>query len=121
MRYQRYLRFLIVGMLCVEVGLAANNAPAEVTLQGYVLDSACAFTKDLHKPISQSCARQCAEAGSPLVVLSDVGDVYWPISEKTPAEGQNPKLMPFAGKKVTVSGKVYKRGGSKAIAIEKIE
>jgi hypothetical protein len=29
--------------------------------------------------------------------------------------------MPFAGKKVTVSGKVYKRGGSKAIAIEKIE
>ena len=121
MRYQRYLRFLIVGMLCVEVGLAANNAPAEVTLQGYVLDSACAFTKDLHKPISQSCARQCAEAGSPLVVLSDAGDVYWPISKKTPAEGQNPKLMPFAGKKVTVSGKVYKRGGSRAIAIEKIE
>jgi hypothetical protein len=29
--------------------------------------------------------------------------------------------MPFAGKKVTVSGKVYKRGGSKAIGIEKIK
>jgi hypothetical protein len=40
---------------------------------------------------------------------------------ETPAEGQNPKLMPFAGKKVTVSGKVYKRGGSKAIGIEKIK
>jgi hypothetical protein len=121
MRPQRYLRFLIIGLLCVEAGHAANNAPAEVTLHGYVLDSACAFTKGLHKPVSESCARQCAQAGSPLVVLSDAGDVYWPISEKTPAEAQNPKLMSFAGKKVTVSGRVYKRGGSKAIAIEKIE
>jgi hypothetical protein len=121
MRLQRYLSFLIIGLLCIEVGRAANNSTAEVTLHGYVLDSACAFTKDLHKPVSASCARQCAEAGSPLVVLSDTGDVYWPVSEKTPAEGQNPKLMPFAGKKVSVSGRVYKRGGSRAIAIEKIE
>jgi len=121
MRPQRYLPFLIIGLLCVEAGRAANNATAEVTLHGYVLDSACAFAKDLHKPVSESCARQCGEAGSPLVVLSDAGDVYWPISEKTPAEGQNPRLMPFAGRKVTVSGRVYKRGGSKGIAIEKIE
>lgn len=99
---------------------AADSAPA-VTLHGYVLDSACAFTKGLHKPVSESCARQCAQAGSPLVILSDAGDVYWPISEKMPAEGQNEKLLPFAGKKVVVTGRVYTRGGSKAIAVEKIE
>jgi hypothetical protein len=121
MRYHGCLPFLIIGLLTIKVCFAANDTPAPVTLHGYVLDSACAFTKDLHKPVSESCARQCAEAGSPLVVLSDAGDVYWPISEKTPAEGQNPKLMPFAGKKVTVSGTVYKRGGSKAIAIQKIK
>jgi hypothetical protein len=120
MRSQRCLPFLIIGLITIETCFAANDAPGQVILHGYVLDSACAFTKDLHKPVSESCARQCAEAGSPLVVLTDAGDVYWPISEKTPAESQNPKLMPFAGKKVTVSGKVYKRGGSKAIAIEKI-
>jgi hypothetical protein len=30
-------------------------------------------------------------------------------------------LLPFAGDKVTASGKLYQRGGSKAIVIEKIE
>jgi hypothetical protein len=107
-------------VFAMTICFAANSAPA-VTLHGYVLDSACAFTKGLNKPISESCARQCAQAGSPLVILSDTGDVYWPISEKMPAEGQNQKLLPFAGKKVVVTGRVYTRGGSKAIAIEKIE
>jgi len=31
------------------------------------------------------------------------------------------KLLPFAGDKVVASGKVYERGGSKALVIEKIE
>lgn len=119
-RTKRWLA-LIFCVVVVAVSLAADEKPAEITLHGYVLDSACAFTKGLHKPISETCARQCAQAGSPLVVLSDAGDVYWPISEKTPAEGQNGKLMPFAGKKVTVTGRVYSRGGSKAIAIRTIE
>ncbi len=31
------------------------------------------------------------------------------------------KLLPFAGQKVTASGKVFQRGGSSALVIEKIE
>jgi hypothetical protein len=38
-----------------------------------------------------------------------------------PATSQNDKLLPFAGKRVVASGKVYERGGSKALLIEKIE
>ncbi len=91
-----------------------------VTVRGYVLDSACAFTKDLKKPISKECAVSCAKAGSALVILAEDGTIYWPIADTTPATGQNPKLLPFAGDKVTVSGKVFERGGSKAIVIEKI-
>ena len=108
-------------VLAASLCLATDQKSIDVTVHGYVVDSACAFTKGLHKPISEDCARQCAKAGSPLVVLSDAGEIYWPISEKTPAEGQNAKLMPFAGKKVSVSGHVYSRGGSKAIAIDKIQ
>ena len=119
MRFRRVLSAACL-VFVMAICYAAKSAPA-VTLHGYVLDSACAFTKGLNKPISESCARQCAQAGSPLVILSDKGDVYWPISEKMPAEGQNEKLLPFAGKKVVVTGRVYTRGGSKAIAIEKIE
>lgn len=97
---------------------AANSEQKTVT--GWVIDSACAFTKGLTKPISAECAISCAKAGSPLVILDDSGAIYWPISETMPAAGQNQRLMPFAAKRVTITGKVYARGGSNAIAIEKI-
>ncbi len=95
------------------------DTPA-TTVKGYVLDSACAFTKNLDKPISKECAVSCAKAGSPLVILAEDGTIYWPIADSTPTSSQNPKLLPFAGEKVTATGKVYRRGGSKAIVIEKI-
>jgi hypothetical protein len=107
-------------LLMAAVYMAAADSPA-VTVKGYVLDSACAFTKDLSKPISKQCATSCANAGSQLVILADDGTIYWPIAATTPSSGQNPKLLPFAADKVIVTGKVYQRGGSKAIVIDKIE
>jgi hypothetical protein len=100
---------------------AATPAGKSETVKGYVLDSACAFTKNLEKPISAECAKACAKAGSPLVILASDGTVYWPIADSTPSSGQNEKLLPFAGQKVTATGKVFERGGSRALVIEKIE
>jgi hypothetical protein len=112
----------VVLLAFLVVGLNADSADAPtVTVKGYVLDSACAFTKGLDKPISKQCATSCANAGSPLVILADDGTIYWAIADTTPSSGQNPKLLPYAGDKVTATGKVYQRGGSKAIVIEKIE
>jgi hypothetical protein len=99
---------------------AGSDAGKSVSVNGYVLDSACAFTKGLKKPISAQCAQACAKAGSPLVILTDNGTIYWPIADTTPSAGQNEKLLPFAGQRVTASGKVYARGGSTAIVIKKI-
>jgi len=97
-----------------------GDAGKPVSVKGYVVDSACAFTKGLKKPLSAECARACGRAGSPLVILADNGTIYWPIADATPASGQNEKLMPFAGQRVAASGKVYERGGSAAIVIENI-
>jgi len=55
------------------------------------------------------------------VILADDGTIYWPIAGTTPSSGQNPRLLPFAGQKVTASGTLYQRGGSTAIVIDKIE
>lgn len=101
--------------------LFASETSKTTTVKGYVLDSACAFTKGLKKPISAECATACAKAGSPLVILAPSGTIYWPIAETTPSSSQNDKLLPYAGKTVTVSGKVFQRGGSTAIVISKIE
>ena len=110
--------FVFTLMACIA---AAATEPTTATVKGYVLDSACAFTKNLAKPVSKECAISCAKSGSQLVILAESGQIYWPISDATPAVGQNDKLLPFAGQKVSVTGKVFVRGGSRAIVIDKIE
>ncbi|MFZ1137168.1 MAG: hypothetical protein WAN69_19630 [Candidatus Korobacteraceae bacterium] len=114
-------KFVLALMLMVAVVAAGYDAGKPITVKGYVLDSACAFTKGLKQPISRDCAIACAKAGSPLVILTDDGTIYWPIADTTPSSGQNEKLLPFAGQKVTASGKAFQRGGSSALVIEKIE
>jgi hypothetical protein len=112
--------FILAAVLTVSWQSARTASPPE-TIKGYVLDSACAFTKNLKKPISSECAMACAKAGSPLVILADNGTIYWPISDATPAQGQNDRLMEFAGKRVAVTGKVYQRAGSRAVVIATIQ
>jgi hypothetical protein len=115
---------LRVLLLCALLTLGATlsfSAGKVVAVKGYVLDSACAFTKGLSKPISADCARACAKAGSPLVILAGDGTIYWPIADTTPSSGQNEKLMPFAGQTVKATGKVFQRGGSSALVVETIE
>jgi hypothetical protein len=122
---QMSLRNAVQSLLAVALvaGVLAwsNDTGKSTTVKGYVLDSACAFTKGLKKPISAECATACAKAGSPLVILTDSGTIYWPIADTTPSSGQNDRLLPFAGQKVTASGKVFERGGSTAMVIEKIQ
>ena len=116
---------LVMGLtLALVAGMQVARAEGgSTTVKGYVLDSACAFTKNLSKPISADCAVACAKAGSPLVILADDGTIYWPISDASslPAKGQNDRVMKFAGQQVSVQGTVYAKGGSHAIVIQKIE
>lgn len=120
MSFRNLLKFALPLVLAVTV-FATEEAKKTATVKGYVLDSACAFTKGLKKPISAECATACAKAGSPLVILTPAGAIYWPIADTTPSTSQNDRLLPFAGKNVTATGKVFARGGSKAIVISKIE
>jgi hypothetical protein len=116
----RMLKLAVPALVLLAI-FASGEAGKSMTLRGYVLDSACAFTKGLKKPVSAECAIACAKAGSPLVILTTSGTIYWPIADTTPSSGQNDKLVPYAGKQVTVTGKVFERGGSTAIVISKVE
>jgi len=121
----RKLAVFAAPILLTVLMAQADTAPAakskSVTVSGYVLDSACAFTKGLKKPISAECAVACAKGGSPLVILTPAGEIYWPIADTTPSTEQNSKLLPFAGQNVTATGKSYTRGGSHAFVLEHIE
>ena len=113
------LLLIVVTVVCLS--WAWDVKSEQVSVNGWVLDSACAITKGLDKPISRDCALKCAKAGSALVILADDGNIYWPISDKTPSSGQNDRLLKFAGERVTATGKAYVRGGSHAIVLEEIQ
>ena len=67
LRLRRLLAVVVVLGCCSALGAEAGN---KVTVSGWVIDSACAYTKGLDKPIGVACARcACAEervaAGNP--------------------------------------------------------
>lgn len=66
MRRVMCLPLLLAGSLL----LAAPEKETNKSVTGWVLDSACAFTKGLKKPISRECAIECAKKASPLVILA---------------------------------------------------
>ncbi|MGD0696056.1 MAG: hypothetical protein ABSB82_14500 [Terriglobia bacterium] len=120
-RRRGILAVTLLMMFTASGAVVGQAADQTATVKGWVLDSACAFTHNLRKPISTLCAVSCAKAGSPLVILTDAGTIYWPISGEMPAKGQNDRLMEYAGKRVLVTGKVFTKGGSHGVVIEKIE
>jgi hypothetical protein len=114
---RRLLAVVAVFGCCSALGADAGS---KVTVSGWIIDSACAYTKGLDKPIGVACARACAKNGSPLVILRDDGTIFMPIDSKTPSSSQNSRLMPFAGEHVTVTGTDYVRNGSHGLVIEAI-
>jgi hypothetical protein len=117
------LRLAVAVLTLAAVFGQTSSAGAQgktTTFKAYVIDSACTFIKNLKKPVNPACAVACAKAGSPLVLQTASGVIYWPISDATPAQGLNDRLLEYAGKQVSVTGKVFDKGGSHAIVIEKI-
>ena len=103
------------------LGVSQSSGNGKSTsISGWVIDSSCAYTKGLDKPISPACAKACAKNGSPLVILRDDGAIFLPIDSKTPSSSQNAKLLPFAGEHVKVSGTEYAHGDSHAIVVASI-
>jgi hypothetical protein len=96
------------------------NTSEKMVLRGYVRDLACLMKFNEALKPTNDCAVMCARAGSPLVVITEKGDIYTPISESIPDTSQREKLMPFVGSYVQVSGDVYKRAGMSAIVIRKV-
>jgi hypothetical protein len=98
-----------------------QKEPSAVSITGYVRDSGCVHRfHEVVKPLPNGCVEACMRGGSPLLILTKDEQVYHPISSEMPDVDVRPKLLPFVGKFVKVTGHVYERGGSKAISLEQI-
>ena len=84
MRIQKAATVVVAVCVFVALTFAGSDAGKSVSVNGYVLDSACAFTKGLTKPISAQCAQACAKAGSPRATTS------WPLTPRARSAGCAP-------------------------------
>ena len=115
------------AVLLLTLGIAfaqepGAKEPPPVTVVGYVRDSGCVHRfHEVVKPLPNGCVEACARGGSPLVLLTKDEHVYHPISAEMPDVDVRPKLLPFLGKLVKITGHVYTRGESKAISLEQIQ
>ncbi len=104
---------------------ADETAGTPGVITGYVRDVACLVQNPkagaATTPVAKDCLKECVRGGSPLVILSEDGFLYVPISSETPDKSVHSQLLPYAGKYVKVSGKLFERGGLHSISIEKIE
>lgn len=116
----------LASLLAMTIALCAfganTPAPHTMVIEGLVRDVACPIQnhESTATNFSLECALACAKSGSPLVILTKAGDIYFPISDKMPDPSQRQLLMPFIGKYVHASGEVFERNGTRAIAIKEI-
>lgn len=106
-------------------GNSADDAAGPVattTIEGLVRDIACPIQnkESTATKFNLKCAQECARLGSPLIVLTNDGVLYTPISSSMPDQDQRERLMPFLGKYVRVTGQAFERAGTHAIVIQEI-
>src|SRR3974390_352174 len=83
-----------LAVLGLAAGLSGRAFAADIT--GYIIDKQCAGIAKMRG--DEACATKCIKGGSPAVLVTDDGKVY-NISEQD-------KVVPNAGKKVTLTGKL---------------
>jgi hypothetical protein len=98
------------------------NDPPTVAVEGLVRDIACPIQNKQAsaRTFNMKCAVDCVRKGSPIVIQTDDGILYIPISSSMPDEDVRPRLLPFVGKYVRIQGQVFERQGSRAIMVQDI-
>jgi hypothetical protein len=126
---RRSIVTISAALVLILISLAQSNAQSKVppseykaSIEGVVRDVACPIQnhKSTATDFNLDCAVACAKAGSPLIILTKSGDMYFPTSDQMPDPSQREKLMPFVGKYVRATGTVYTRNGTRTIVIREI-
>jgi hypothetical protein len=117
------LSVLLICPALARQGTKMDPNAKTMTIEGAVRDLACPVQNPAGTAINFSlkCTLDCVRHGSPIIILTNDGFIYFPISADMPDSDQREKMMPFVGKYVQATGAVFERKGTRAIAITEIK
>jgi hypothetical protein len=84
-----------------------KDSAAEKTVTGEIVDMMCYVDHNASGDQHADCAAKCIKGGGPVGIVSD-GKVYLVVGEHKP---MNDELAEYAGKTVTLKGKMANNGG----------
>lgn len=90
-----------------EPGKDKLDAAAEKTLTGEIVDLMCYADHNASGESHAKCAATCIKGGGPVAILSD-GKTYLIVGDHKP---MNDQLAEYAGKTITLKGKLASTGG----------
>lgn len=88
-------------------GKESTTGGSEKTLTGEVVDLICYIDHNSTGEKHAACAAKCIKEGGPVGLLTE-GKAYIIVGEHKP---MNAQLTEYAGKTITLKGKVAERGG----------
>ena len=117
---------LSVALICSALarqGTKMDPDAKTITIEGLVRDLACPVQNPAGNSTDSDlkCILDCVKHGSPIIILTRDGLIYFPISADMPDSDQREKMMPFVGKYVQATGPAFERKGTRAIAITQIK
>ena len=117
------LSVLLIWPAVAGQGTKMDPNAKTMTIEGAVRDLACPVQNPAGTAtnFSLKCTLDCVKHGSPIIILTKDGFIYFPISADMPDSDQREKMMPFVGKYVQATGAVFERQGTRAIAIREIK
>ena len=131
MKHRTFIQVLsaaVIAVILIYPALAHQGTKMDphaktTTIEGLVRDLACPVQNPSGTATSLSlkCTMDCVKHGSPIIILTKDGFIYFPISADMPDSDQRDKMMPFVGKYVQATGAVFERKGTRAIAITEIK
>src|SRR5258708_33666959 len=109
---------VVAAGVIVAESVRAADADSTVTVKGEVLDMACYLDHGAHGEKHAQCAQTCIESGLPVGIKGEDGKTYLLIGEHKP---MNKTLAEYAGKTITVKGKLATRDGINMIENAEIQ
>ena len=115
----KWLQFAVVtslsaGLVFSSLALAHEDhekdklaAASEKTVTGEIIDLMCYADHNSTGPKHAECAATCIKGGGPVAILSD-GKAYLVVGNHKP---MNDELAEYAGKTITLTGKLATNGG----------
>jgi hypothetical protein len=93
--------------LAAEPGKENRDASASKEVTGEVVDMMCYVDHNAMGDKHSGCAAKCIKGGGPVGIVSE-GKAYLLVGQHKP---MNDQLAEYAGKTITVKGKMAERGG----------